>query len=154
MLFDRNKMQACATGGIGAPFAPGGEEIEPEPESGFEDGEHARTGPSAGQIVAPDKHRARLTGARIRAVVHVAVGGRIRRSFTVTSEFGGFDAHADDSGSIRTVQVRIRAKLTTPAAQCACASRACRRRGFRAAHSRRNTSELQSRQYLVCRLLL
>jgi hypothetical protein len=74
MLFDRDIVQAFATRGVGAPFAPGGEEIQPQAEAGFEDGEYARMRPSARQIVAPEEHMARLPGTGVRAVVHVAVG--------------------------------------------------------------------------------
>jgi glutamate/tyrosine decarboxylase-like PLP-dependent enzyme len=73
---------------------PGCEEIQPRPESGFENGENARVSPSARQIVAAYKHMLRLTRTGFRAVVHITVHGRERRSFTVKSELGGFDAHA------------------------------------------------------------
>src|SRR3990172_7516898 len=99
MFFDGNKMQAFATRGVGAPLAPGGEEIQPQPESGFENGENARVSPSARQIVAMHKHLLRLTRTRFRAVVDVAVHRRERRAVTVKRKFGGVYAHAGDRAS-------------------------------------------------------
>ena len=63
MLLDRKVMQAFTAHWVGAPFAPSGEKIQPQAESGFEDGEMARLRPAARQIVAGDEYVPRLAGA-------------------------------------------------------------------------------------------
>src|SRR5258706_292413 len=63
-----------------APGAPGGEEGQAETETGFEDREQAPPAPASGQAVALQEHVLRLGEAAFSAVIHVAVGFRIRRA--------------------------------------------------------------------------
>jgi hypothetical protein len=80
MFFDRNEMQPLAARRILAPGAPGGEEAQPEAESGFQDRERAPALPAPRQAVALQENVLRLREAALGAVIDVAEFFGIRRA--------------------------------------------------------------------------
>ena len=99
-------MQAPAARRILAPRAPGGEERKPETEAGFEDREGALPPPAGGQAVALQEHVPRLREAAFGAVIHVAVGFRIR---CATGREGEADGN---QGSAHPAIVRLDCRLS------------------------------------------
>src|SRR5688572_8775394 len=74
MLLDRDEMQPSAARAVGAPGAPGGEEVDAGAEAGFQDDEALALGPASGQVVSMQKDVQRLRRRAAGAVVEVAEG--------------------------------------------------------------------------------
>ena len=91
MLFDCHIVQPCGARRIITPGLPGGEKVDADTEAGFNDGEDGPAGPARRQIIAAEKHMPRLTGARISAVIDVAIGRRVRRARGIEGKRGGFE---------------------------------------------------------------
>ena len=91
MLFDRDEVQMPAAGGIGLPGLPCHQEIQPNAETGFDDGEHVSTGPSRRQVIAVQENMLRLAGPGIPVVIDVAEFGGDRRAGDVERKRSGTD---------------------------------------------------------------
>src|SRR5262249_55177129 len=75
MLFDRHEMQPPRAQTIGAPRVPGRKKIQPQAETGLDDGIDTRSGPARGKLVAAEEYVPRLAGTGIGAVIDITVFG-------------------------------------------------------------------------------
>jgi len=93
-------MQPRAALRIGTPRIPRRQEIEPQPESGLEDGESVAPPPPIRQVVAAEEDIARLREATGLRVVDVAELARIRRPV-----FGTFEDRGGEGNEINGVRL-------------------------------------------------
>ena len=83
VFFDGNEMQPAAALRVGAPGLPGGEEVQPEAEAGFENDEALPALPARRQIVAAEKDVPRLGRPAGGGVVDIAILGGKRCAIRV-----------------------------------------------------------------------
>ena len=74
VLLEGNEVQPSAALRVGAPGLPGGEEVQPEAEAGFENDAAVASLPALRQFVAAEKDVARLRRAAVGGVIDIAVG--------------------------------------------------------------------------------
>ncbi len=96
VFLDGNEMQPAAALRVGAPGLPGGEEIQPEAEAGFENDEALPALPARRQIVAAEKDVPRLRRPAGGGVVDIAVSGGKRGAIRIEFEAGGLQRHGGD----------------------------------------------------------
>ncbi len=108
MLLYGDEVQAPAALRVVAPGLPGGEEVEPEAEAGFEDDETVAVAPARRQVVAAEEDVARLRRPAVGGVIDVAVGGGKRGAVGGEFETGGLQRHGP-------ILPRCTARIAVPA---------------------------------------
>ena len=88
VLFKRNEMQAAAGLRVVSPGLPGGEKVQPEAETGFEDDETVAVLPALRQVVTGNEDMPRLRQAAVHRVINIVEQGRAGRAVGAEFEAG------------------------------------------------------------------
>ena len=105
VFFERNEVQPTAAARVAPPGLPGGEEIQAEAKSGFENDEALPVLPTLRQAIATEKDVPRLRRTALGRVVNVAEDGRKGGAGRCEFEASGLQGHGRHSNPARCARL-------------------------------------------------